>query len=130
MTLRTITLSTFCRGDPMIETRRVSIQDAKIEGAVVCVIKAWATAYPLELTQFDRQMKSERGAMTHEGKTSGGTMRKFGDIPASLDRFMVKCFGNMWHYDLRLRRYFWRNFIVGKFKRWSTLGQPSAARSL
>lgn len=91
------------------------VRSEQLEGAVVQTIQSWATAHPIELVQFDQQMKSNRSQLNQKsGMSEKKHLKHYGEIPASLHAKMCFRFGKDWTIDVRLRTLFWSHFKVGK----------------
>lgn len=99
----------------LITTKNISLSTAKTEGAVVQVLKDWATAYPDELVAFKSQMAQHRwGLVDTRGMSRAGNMREIGQIPVTLNLRMIQSFGKLWSRDRILMNYFWDHFRVGR----------------
>lgn len=98
----------------MIKSANISLASARLEGAVVQSIKDWATAFPQELIDFDRQMREKRERLiSPNGMTRHGHMMATYDIPVKLHNIMSFRFGNDWNQNKEIRRYFFDHFRVG-----------------
>lgn len=96
----------------------ISLADARLEGAVVQVIKGWAMAFPTELVAFDKQQKELRARLHRKnGMAGNGTLLHKFEIPVTLNQMMNIQFGIRWRDDRKIRRYFFDNFEIGRVGR-------------
>ena len=98
----------------------VSISTAKSEGAILQVIKDWATNYPAELVAFKEQMRRLRDGLAHDGghghargMSRGGTQLAKGEVPVTLHYMMQRRIDKDWLWNHELRNKFWRLFPIG-----------------
>lgn len=92
-----------------------SIRTARLEGAVVALIREWATAFPNELVALDKLVKGYRYASN--GMTDGGNMCHSAEIPVTLSNLMATKIKRDWISDPEIWRIFKRNFVVGMVRR-------------
>lgn len=93
----------------IVSGKAITLRDAKLEGAVVQVIRDWATAHPDELISLDRQMKGMRREREYMGKN----MAHLAEIPVRLHNAMCEKIDRNWMDDKDLRRLFLEHFKVG-----------------
>lgn len=98
--------------------RGFSVGKARLEGAVVDAIKAWATAHLEELVALERHVKDMQHAGA--GRPRGGLMLK-AQIPSSLNVWLNRRIKPGWLNDPELRNMVFRNFTVGMVNRRSEM---------
>lgn len=104
----------------VLTNKQISVSDSKVEGQVVQLIRAWATAFPGELVALQRKVRAFRSGLFHSNAmTREREMLHKAEIPAKIHAAMCRVFGHEWLYDARLREMFFRNFRVGLVNRTS-----------
>ena len=99
----------------IVHGRTFSIRSARLEGAVVALIREWAIAHPDELAALDKLVKAYRYASN--GMTDGGNMAHSAEIPVTLSLMMSLKIKRDWVSDPEIWRIFKRNFVVGMVRR-------------
>jgi hypothetical protein len=88
---------------------RFSIRQARLEGAVVDLIRRWATAFPHELVALDKMVKGIRRET--DGVSDHGMY--MAEIPVTLDEMLKAKISRTWSQRPEIRNLVLRNFRVG-----------------
>ena len=94
----------------IVSPKAFSIGTARLEGAVVALIREWATAHPSELLALERMVKNLRFV---GGGQPSDHMMHMAEIPVSLHVQLQRLLGHEYHHHYETRRLVLRNFTVG-----------------
>lgn len=97
----------------VIAQPRWSIRQARLEGAVVALIREWATAHPDELMALDRMVKGIR----RETNGISDHSMYMAEIPVSLHHMIENRIKRGWTGDPKIRSLVLSNFTVGCINR-------------
>jgi hypothetical protein len=98
----------------LLAGKSVSVGQARIEGAIVALIREWAMAHLSELTNLERLVKHLRD---DGGDRPGKNMMHMAEIPTSLHNRLKRLLGYDYLHDPWLRKLVLRNFTVGLVNR-------------
>lgn len=101
-------------GGEVLAGKSITVAEARTEGAIVALIRAWAMAHLSELTDLERLTKHYRDV---KGDGITDHMMHMAEIPKSLHLRLRLLLGNDYLHDPWLRKLVLRNFTVGLVNR-------------
>lgn len=103
---------------PLITEKRYTIGKAALEGAIVACLKEYATLFPQEVVDFDREMKERRSQLhKRSGMSRDGTMMAMASVPLRLANLLKIRVSKDWMRDKWTINTVLRHFRMGQLNR-------------